>query len=86
MKERSTYCLFCHQDREESVMEDLRLLGYSPMAPQVRKVFARELKQPSILRRILPGYVFFEADHTPDWKTIRRLPNVFKALSYGGEE
>ena len=81
-----TYSLFCHQEREESVMEDLRSLGYAPMAPQVRKVFAKELERPSILRRLFPGYVFFEAGQTPNWKTIRSLPNVFRVLSYGDEE
>jgi transcriptional antiterminator NusG len=30
----------------------------------------------------MPGYVFFESDSTPDWKTIAWIPAVYKPLSY----
>ena len=81
-----TYCLYCLPGNEESVMDDLRMLGYAPMAPQYQKVYARHAERPDVIMRVLPGYVFFDAPGTPLWKTVRSIPHVVRILGYGEEE
>ncbi len=66
-------------------MDDLRLLGFSPMSPKARKIFVNAPER-NELRRILPGYVFFDAYQEPNWKIVRTIPNVIRVLSYGDED
>ena len=63
-------------------MDFLKLGGAIPLAPlAVRyKPSAHGVKRAKA--RLLPGYVFFDYDGTPDWNTIRRFSAVLKILRY----
>lgn len=77
-----TYCLFCASGQERKVMEQLKALGYLPLAPLVMrwKPEAGSLKKSAC--RLLPGYVFFDTDAEPDWHDIRSHASVLRVLQY----
>ena len=81
-----TYCLFCISGQESKVMAMLKSHGYIPLAPLVMhwKPEAGRLKKSA--RRLLPGYVFFEADADPDWQSIRADEAVLRILQYDDGE
>ena len=87
MTEVPVYCLFCRSGREERVMDRLRRMGMSPMAPQVRKAVAGASgSKGGKLARLMPGYVFFDAEQSPDWHEVRQIPDVLKVLAYSDGE
>lgn len=77
-----SYCLFCKSGQEGLIIELLKRSGYSAFSPlAVRsKPEAGGLRQTKA--RLLPGYVFFDADDVPDWETVRRYSGVLKVLRY----
>lgn len=77
-----SYCLFCKSGQEGLVIDLLKHGGYAAFSP-----FAvRNRPDAGGLRRtkarLLPGYVFFEAENEPEWDTIRRYSGVLKILRY----
>lgn len=82
--ERDVYCLFCIAGGESSVVRNLNRLGYQAISPIVLKwkpVNGQLRKRPA---RLLPGYIFFEADQgsAPDWRNIRAIQKVLRILQY----
>ena len=77
-----SYCLFCKSGQEGMIIELLNRSGYSAFSPlSVRnKPDAGGLRRTKA--RLLPGYVFFDADEAPDWENIRRYSGVLKILRY----
>ncbi len=77
-----SYCLFCKSGQEGRIIELLNHSGYSAFSPlSVRnKPDAGGLRRTKA--RLLPGYVFFDADEAPDWENIRRYSGVLKILRY----
>lgn len=77
-----SYCLFCKSGQEGMIIELLKRSGYSAFSPlSVRnKPDAGGLRRTKA--RLLPGYVFFDADEAPDWEIIRRYSGVLKILRY----
>ena len=77
-----SYCLFCKSGQEGMIIELLKRSGYSAFSPlSVRnKPDAGGLRRTKA--RLLPGYVFFDADEAPDWENIRRYSGVLKILRY----
>ena len=77
-----SYCLFCKSGQEGRIIELLNRSGYSAFSPlSVRnKPDAGGLRRTKA--RLLPGYVFFDADEAPDWENIRRYSGVLKILRY----
>ena len=77
-----SYCLFCKSGQEGLVIDLLAHGGYDAFSP----LAVRNKPDASGLRRtkarLLPGYVFFDADEEPDWETIRRWSGVLKILRY----
>lgn len=77
-----SYCLFCKSGQEGDVIGLLNRRGctaFSPLAVR-NKPGENGLKRSKA--RLLPGYVFFDADEEPDWDWIRSLSGVLKALRY----
>lgn len=77
-----SYCLFCKSGQEGRIIELLNHSGYSAFSP----LSVRNKPEAGGLRRtkarLLPGYVFFDADEAPDWEIIRRYSGVLKILRY----
>ena len=81
---KDVYCLFCVTGGEGSIIKNLQRLGYNALSPIVLKwkpVGSKMKKSPS---RLLPGYVFFEAEKecTPEWPNIRSIQKVLRILQY----
>lgn len=81
-KPMESYCLFCKSGQEGLVITLLTHGGYAAFSPLAvrNKPDAGGLKRTKA--RLLPGYVFFDADEEPDWETIRRCSGVLKILRY----
>ena len=77
-----SYCLFCKSGQEGFVIGLLTRIGYEAFSPLAvrNKPEAGGLKRTKA--RLLPGYVFFDAEEEPDWETIRRCSGVLKVLRY----
>lgn len=81
---QNTYCLYCMAGREDEVVNSLTKAGYQALSPIVQKwkpVNGKLKKYPS---RLLPGYVFFDAEpqQEPRWNYIRSLQPVIRVLQY----
>lgn len=77
-----SYCLFCKSGQEGFVTELLKrggMAAFSPLAVRNRPD-AGSVRH--VRARLLPGYVFFDAEEEPDWDTIRRYSAVLKILRY----
>ena len=77
-----SYCLFCKSGEEGLVIQLLEqrgLAAFSPLAVR-NKPGAGGIKRTKA--RLLPGYVFFDAESEPDWDAIRRFSGVLKILHY----
>ncbi len=77
-----SYCLFCKSGQEGLIIDLLERGGYSAFSPLAvrNKPEAGGLKRTKA--RLLPGYVFFDAEGEPDWDLIRRYSGVLKVLRY----
>ena len=77
-----SYCLFCKSGQEGPVIGLLNRSGYRAFSPFAirNKPDAGGLHRTKA--RLLPGYVFFDADEEPDWDRIRRCSGVLKVLRY----
>ena len=77
-----SYCLFCKSGEENAVIGLLTRCGYVAFSP----LTVRNRPDADGLRRtkarLLPGYVFFDAEEEPDWDRIRRFSAVLKVLRY----
>ncbi len=77
-----SYCLFCKSGQEGLVIDLLNRNGcvaFSPLAVR-NKPGEGGLKRTKA--RLLPGYVFFDAEEEPNWERIRRFSGVLKVLRY----
>ena len=63
-------------------MDFLKLFGADPLAPLAVRYQAGTHGVKRARARLLPGYVFFDFDGTPDWDTIRRHSAILKVLHY----
>ena len=79
------YCLFCKAGQEQNVIRMLEERGARPLAPLVVHLQPGEKGLERARRRLLPGYVFFEQEETPDWPGIIRYSSVLKILHYQDE-
>ena len=77
-----TYCLFCISGQENKIVEKLRSYGYVPLAPQVVRWKPAGGGLKKAVRRLLPGYVFFDTADQPDWQGIRANESVLRILQY----
>lgn len=77
-----TYCLFCTAGQEGRVADRLERDGYAAFAPQIRRWKPGKGGIKKSVCRLLPGYVFFEAEAEPNWADIRSLPPVIRPLQY----
>jgi transcription antitermination factor NusG len=77
-----SYCLFCKSGQEGHIIDLLKRSGYAAFSPlAVRsKPDAGGLRRTKA--RLLPGYVFFDAEDSPDWNTILRYSGVLRVLRY----
>lgn len=77
-----SYCLFCKSGQEAAVIGLLERRGvkaFSPFAVR-NKPDVGGMKRTKA--RLLPGYVFLDAEEEPDWEAIRRFSGVLKVLRY----
>ncbi len=76
------YCLFCKSGQEGFIIDLLKHSGYAAYSPLAvrNKPDAGGLRRTKA--RLLPGYVFLDAETEPDWETIRRYSGVLKVLRY----
>ena len=63
-------------------MEFLKLFDAEPLAPLAVRYQPGTHGTKRTKARLLPGYVFFDYDGTPDWGTIVRHTAVLKVLRY----
>lgn len=63
-------------------MDFLKLGGAEPLAPLAVRYRPDKHGVKRAKARLLPGYVFFAYDGTPDWDTICRYSAVLKVLRY----
>lgn len=63
-------------------MEFLKLFEAEPLAPLAVRYQPGTHGTKRTKARLLPGYVFFDYDGTPDWDTIVRHTAVLKVLRY----
>ena len=78
----NSYCLFCKSGEENRVMEFLKMGDAVPLAPLAVRYRPSQHGVRRAKARLLPGYVFFDHEGTPDWDTIRRHSAVLKILRY----
>lgn len=81
-----TYCLFCKPGQEQTAIADLKKKGYSTLAPLVVRWKKGEGGVRKSTCRLLPGYVFFDAQCTPDWSYILGSLGVIRVLKYDDGE
>ncbi len=67
-------------------MDKLKTLGYAPLAPLVMRWKPSAGGMGKTARRLLPGYVFFDAAAEPDWQSIRSHDSVLSILQYDDGE
>ncbi len=79
------YCLFCKAGQEQNVIRTLQERGAKPLAPLAEHFRPGEKGLEKARRRLLPGYVFFQQEATPDWDGIIRCSSVLKILHYQDE-
>jgi transcription antitermination factor NusG len=77
-----SYCLFCKSGQESAVIGLLARAGHTAFSPLTVRNKPGESGLKRTKARLLPGYVFFDADEEPDWERIRRYSGVLKALRY----
>lgn len=82
----NTYCLFCCSGKENSVIKMLKNEGFSAIAPTVIHWTGGAAQPRKAARRLIPGYVFFDAEQEPHWDRILKDSAVLKLLSYGDGE
>lgn len=82
----NTYCLFCCSGKENSVIKMLKNEGFPAIAPTVMHWTGGAAQPKKTARRLMPGYVFFDADTEPAWNRILKDSAVLKLLSYGDGE
>lgn len=82
----NTYCLFCCSGKENSVIKMLKNEGFPAIAPTVMHWTGGSAQPKKTARRLMPGYVFFDADTEPMWNRILKDSAVLKLLSYGDGE
>lgn len=82
----NTYCLFCCSGKENSVIKMLKNEGFPAIAPTVMHWTGGAAQPKKTARRLMPGYVFFDADTEPAWDRILKDSAVLKLLSYGDGE
>ncbi len=80
-----SYCLFCISGKEGDVGRLLSHLGYEFICPTVVQWTGGNANPVRSMRRLMPGYVFFETDAEPDWVRILRDSSVIKLLKYDDE-
>ena len=81
-----TYCLFCKSGQENRVIEKLKSDGYAPFAPLVVRWKPLNGKIRQTRSRLLPGYVFFDAEALPNWQNIYAIEPVLRILQYDDGE
>ena len=77
-----TYCLFCKSGQENDVITLLTRKGLTAFSPLTVRNRPGAAGLNRTKARLLPGYVFFDAEDEPDWETIRRYSAVLKVLRY----
>jgi transcription antitermination factor NusG len=77
-----SYCLFCKSGQEGTVIELLKRSGLNAFSPLAVRYRSDENGLSRTRARLLPGYVFFEAEDEPDWERILRYTGVLKVLRY----
>lgn len=82
----ATYCIFCISGHESKVVSRLCFEGHIPLTPQVVRWKQTESGLVKKACQLLPGYVFFDADTTPNWSSIRMCKDVLRILQYDDGE
>jgi transcriptional antiterminator NusG len=80
---QSVYCLFCATGKESVVETLLEKLGFHVISAAAERFICKKKKRIKVRRRIIPGYVFFASEETPDWGKIIGAKYVFYPLEYG---
>ena len=77
-----SYCLFCKSGREGPIIELLKRGGMAAFSPLAVRNKPGDGGLKRVRARLLPGYVFFDAETEPDWERIRRISGVLRILRY----
>jgi transcriptional antiterminator NusG len=83
------YCLHCEASRESNVENFLQKMGYNVISALVERTIIVNGKIISVLRSIIPGYVFFENKNLLDifcWKNICKMQYIYYPLKYEDNE
>jgi len=82
MGDKFAFCVFCETLQESKVETFLKSIGYNVITALVERVIVKNGKLEKEYRSIMPGYVFFENEHDPDWKEIYKFKHIYYALHY----
>ena len=77
-----SYCLFCKSGQESLVIDLLNRRGHAAFSSFAVRPKPTDGGLKRTKARLLPGYVFFDAEDEPDWDEIRRFSGVLKVLHY----
>jgi transcription antitermination factor NusG len=79
------YCLFCSTGHENIVSEIIKTKGYNVIPVTAKRVIIEHGKRKSVLRHLLPGYIFFGSDiklNGNDLKTLLTNEYMIKFIGY----
>ena len=82
MDQNFVFCLFCETSQEHKVETFLQNIGFNVISALVERIIFKNGKQVLEKRAIIPGYVFFEHDHEPDWNNICKYKYIHYPLHY----
>lgn len=77
-----TYCLFCRAGQENRIMKILTGKGYFPLSPLVVHWKPGDCGVKKTAARLLPGYIFFDADAEPIWSELLSDNGIIRVLQY----
>ena len=85
MYKNMVFCLCCKNSQENKVESFLKQIGYNTISALSERKVYNNGKFKTILRTIIPGYVFFENDTDLDafnWKEICKMEYIYYPLKY----
>jgi transcriptional antiterminator NusG len=82
MEQSFCFCLFCETSKESNVETFLKRLGLDVISALVERNIFKNGKWIKESRSIIPGYVFFENNHEPNWNEIRENKHIYYPLEY----
>jgi len=85
MDDKSVYCVLCESKKEAVAELYLRKSGYNVISSLVEMTVIKDRKVKTVLRPIIPGYIFLETEQALnyfEWKKICKVECIYYPLKY----